>query len=158
VIPKKVAIALPRCSTGKAATTIASAEHDRRARALDHPEHDHPGLARVAGRRGAAERRGPGERDHADHDHAAVPGDVREAPAECEQSRQREQIGVHDPLRAGGRQVQVLLELRHGERDDRLVDEGHRDGEDHRRENQPASVPVAHRLRTVPVAPSGPRG
>jgi hypothetical protein len=83
-------------------------------------------------------------------------GDVREPPTEGEQRRQREQVRVDDPLRAGGRQAEVLLELGHCERDDRLVDERHRDGEDHRRENQPASVPVAHRLRTIPLAPSGP--
>ena len=40
--------------------------------------------------------------------------------------------------------AEVLLQLRHGERDDRLVDERHRDGEDHRRQDQPAAAAVAH--------------
>jgi len=65
-----------------------------------------------------------------------VTGDVGEAAAEGKQRRQREQVAVDDPLHPRRREREVVLDRRDRDCDDRLVDEGHRDGEDHRREDQ----------------------
>ena len=124
-------------------------EHQRRAGALDHAEDDDPRLCRAAGRGGAAQRRGGGEDDDADHDHAPVPGDVGEPAAEGEQGREREQVAVDDPLHPGRGEREVPLQLGDRDRDDRLVDEGHRDGEDHRREDQ---LLVGAAVFSMPVA------
>ena len=67
---------------------------------------------------------------------APAPEHVGELAAEREQRRQRQQVAVDDPLRSGGRQRQVLLQVGDRDRDDRLVDERHRDREDHRGEHQ----------------------
>jgi hypothetical protein len=115
-------------------------EHQRRAGALDDAEDDQPGLVERAGRGGAAEGGGGGEDDDADHDHAAVAGDVGEAAAEGEQRREREQVAVDDPLHPGRGERKVFLDAGDGDRDDRLVDEGHRDREDHRRQDQFAAL------------------
>jgi len=111
-------------------------EHDRRAGALDDAEDDEPGLVEGGIGGGAAEGGGGGEDDDAEHDHAPVAGDVGEAAAEGEEGREREQVAVDDPLHARRREREVVLDRRHRDRDDRLVDEGHRDGEDHRRQDQ----------------------
>ena len=121
-----------------------SGEHHGRKGPLNHPEEDDPGLGQVAGGRGPAEGRADGEAHHPDHHHAPVPGDVRQAAAEGEQGRQRQQVAVHDPLHARGRQREVLLELRDGDGDDGLVDERHRHREDHRREHQPLVLSPGH--------------
>ena len=113
-----------------------SREHDGRAGALQHAEGDHPCLADPARRRRPAQRRAGGEADHAHDHHPPAPGDVGELAAEGEQRRQREHVAVDDPLGAGRGEPDVLLQLGHGERDDGLVDEHHRDREDHRREDE----------------------
>jgi hypothetical protein len=41
-----------------------------------------------------------------------------------------------NPLGAGRRQLQVLIEVRDRQRHDRLIDEHHRDGEDHRQQHE----------------------
>ena len=56
-----------------------------------------------------------------------------------DQRGEREQVAVDDPLRAGRREPEVLLEVRDGEGDDRLVDEHHRAREDHRHEDETRS-------------------
>jgi hypothetical protein len=82
----------------------------------------------------------------------AVPGDVGQAAAEGEQGRQRQQVGVDRPLHAAGRQAQVTLDRGRCDRDDRLVDKGHRDREDHRGQDQAARLAAAsaaaHRVLT----------
>jgi hypothetical protein len=75
------------------------------------------------------------ESDDADHDHAPVAHDIGDLAAEGEQRRQREQVAVDDPLRPGGRERQLLLEVGNRDGDDRLIDERHRDREDHRGEH-----------------------
>jgi len=117
-------------------------EQQRRARPLQDAEEDHPRLADVAGRRRAAERRAGREGDDADEHHPPVAEHVGELAAEREQRREREQVAVEDPLRAGRGHAEVVLQVRHGEDDDRLVDEHHRDREDHRDQD---SSPVRHR-------------
>jgi hypothetical protein len=118
-------------------------EHDRAARALDHAEGDDPRLGEAALGREPAHRGGGGEDDDAERDHLAVPDGVREASAEREQRREREQVGVDRPLHAGARQRELLAHVRRGDRDDRLVDERHRHREDHRREDQVARLVLA---------------
>jgi hypothetical protein len=78
-----------------------------------------------------------------------VAGDVGEAAAEGEQRREREQVAVDDPLHPGRGEVEIVLQGRDRDRDDRLVDEGHRDGEDHRRQAQLAVLTAGgcHGLR-----------
>ena len=119
-------------------------EHERAAQALDRAERDQPRLGPAAARGGAAQRRRGREDDHPDHDHPPVPDDVAQPAAEREQGRQRQQVGVDRPLDAAGRQAQVVLDRRRGDGDDRLVDERHRHGEDHRGQDQaPAACPAA---------------
>ena len=65
-----------------------------------------------------------------------MPDCVRQAAPEGEQSGQRQQVGVDRPLHAGAGEPELPLDLWDGDRHDRLVDEGHRDGKDHRRQNQ----------------------
>jgi len=106
----------------------------------------------AAARRGAAQRRRAREDDHPEHHHPAVPGDVGQPAAEGEQGRQRQQVGVDRPLHAAGGQDQIMLDRRRGDRDDGLVDEGHGDGEDHRRQDQAprsAARGAAHRVPPV---------
>ena len=119
-------------------------EHEGGERTLHHPPGDDPRLGQVPGGSGTAERGGAGKADHADHDHAAVPGYVGEPPAEGKQRGQGQQVAVHHPLHSGRRKREVLLQLGNGDRDDRLVDEGHRDGEDHRHENEPLVGGLGH--------------
>ena len=79
---------------------------------------------------------GHGEDDDADHDHLLVPDGVGQTAAEGEERGQREQIGVDRPLHPGAGETELLLDLGYGDGDDGLIDEGHRDGEDHRRQDQ----------------------
>jgi hypothetical protein len=93
-----------------------------------------------------AEGRGAGEHDHADRHHAPVTNDVGQPAAEREQRGQGQQVGVDRPLHPGAAQAEFLLDLRDGDGHDGLVDEGHRDREDHRCEDQvlqPAPVALA---------------
>ncbi len=146
-MPKKTASARPRSRSSNVCTTIASAAGNMIA-----PPAPWITLnvtiqasAMLPLRGQSAQRRGDGEDDHAERDHATVPDGVRQAPAEGEQRRQRQQVGVDRPLHAGARQAELLLHFGRRDRDDRLIDERHRDGEDHRRENQVAG-PLARRL------------
>ena len=130
-------------------------KHDRPAQALDRAERHDPGLGDAAAWRQAAQRRRAGEDDHPEHDHLAVPGRVRQAAAEGEEGGQRQQVGVDRPLHAAARQAQVVLDRGRGDRDDGLVDEGHRDREDHRRQDQaprPAARSAADAHRVLPSA------
>ena len=114
-MPKKTARAFPRSATGKAATTIASAAGNMNAAPT-------PWMTRKAIIHGSATSASvgvaphsadaPANTDHADHQHPAVTRDVGEAPPEGEEGGQGQQVRVDDPLRPGGRQAQVLLELR----------------------------------------------
>ena len=72
----------------------------------------------------------------AERHHLAVPDRVREATTEGEERGEREQVSVHRPLDTGARETELLLYLWDRDRHDRLVDEGHGDGEDHRREDE----------------------
>ena len=111
-------------------------EHQRGARALDDAEEDQPRFGDRPLRRQPAARRGDREHEHADHHHAPAAEHVAEPAPEGEQRRQRQQVAVDHPLRPGPRDRQLALELRDRDRHDRLVDERHRDGEHHRREDE----------------------
>ena len=117
-------------------------EHDRPTRSLDHAERHDPGLRKASFGGEPAQRRSGGEHDDAERDHPAVTDGVGESPAEREQCSQRQQVGVDSPLHAGVREAELLLHFGRGDRHDRLIDEGHRDREDHRREDQVPGRPV----------------
>ena len=138
-MPKKAASARPRSATGNARDDDRQrgGEQQRRERALDDAEGDDPGLPRAAGRRGAAQRRGECEPGHAHDQDAAMTERVGELAAQHEERGEGEQIAVDDPLRGRRGEREVLLQVGHGEGDDRLVDEHHRHGEDHRHEDEP---------------------
>src|SRR5664280_244608 len=72
-----------------------------------------------------------------------VPDRVRQPAAEREQRGEREQVGVDRPLHAGAREVKLLLNFGRGDRHDRLVDERHRHGKDHRRQDQVLRSPAS---------------
>ena len=137
-MPKKIASALPRSRSSNVCTTIASAAGNMIAPPAPWITRNVTihASARLPFGVKPAHRRGAGEQDHAERHHLAVPDRVGEPPAEGEQRREREQVGVDRPLRAGARQMQLLLDFGRGDRDDRLVDERHRDREDHRRQDQ----------------------
>ncbi len=137
-MPKKIASARPRSRSSNVCTTIASAAGNMIAPPAPCTIRNVTiqASASDALRGQPAHRRGSREHDHAERHHLAVPDRVGQAPAEGEQRGQRQQVGVDRPLRAGARQAELLLDFGRGDRDDRLVDEGHRHGEDHRRENQ----------------------
>jgi hypothetical protein len=82
------------------------------------------------GRR-AAQGRSDREQRDADQHHPAVAEDVRDPAAEREERRQREQIAVDHPLDGRRRDAELVLDVRHGDGHDGLVDEHHRDGEHH---------------------------
>jgi len=111
-------------------------EHDRAARALERAERNEPRLGQAALRGQPAQRRRAGEDDDAEGHHPPVAHRVGQPATEGEQRRQCEQVGVDGPLHAGGGQAEFALDLRHGDGHDGLVDERHRDGEDHRRQDQ----------------------
>jgi hypothetical protein len=113
------------------------------AEALQRAERHQPRLRGAATRRGAAQRRRAREDDHPEHDHLAMPACVGQPAAEGEEGGQRQQVGVDRPLHAAGRQAEVTLDRRRGDRDDRLVDKGHRDREDHRGQDQAARLAAA---------------
>jgi hypothetical protein len=127
-----------------ALTDLVGGDHDRQRRreqergrgALEHTKDDDPGLASRSGRGGPAERGEHGERDRSPDHRAPVAQDVGDAPAEGEQRRQRQQVAVDDPLRTSRRELEIVLQVRDRQRDNRLVDEHHRDREDHRGQHQ----------------------
>ena len=137
-MPKKIAIALPRSRSGNDATTIATAAGNSSAAVAPWTTRKKmiQASAIAALGRESAGRRRDREAGHADQHHPLAPEHVAELAAEREQRRQREQVAVDHPLRAGRGQRQLLLDLRDRDRDDRLVDERHRDGEHHRRQHE----------------------
>ena len=137
-MPKKIAIALPRSRSGNEATTMATAAGNSSAAVAPWTTRKKMIQASAIAPFGREPARGRGDREagHADQHHPPAPEHVAELAAEREQRRQREQVAVDHPLRAGGRQRQLALDLRDRDRDDRLVDERHRDGEHHRCEHE----------------------
>ncbi len=77
-----------------------------------------------------------GEHEDPHGDHGAVADGVGQPAAEGEEGGQRHQVGVDGPLDTGARQPEMSLDLGSGDGHDGLVDERHRDGEDHRRQDQ----------------------
>ncbi len=110
--------------------------HERGAGALHDTERDDPDLGDVAGRRQPVQGRRAGEDHDAEDQHLAVAEDIGEPAAEREQRRKGDEVTVDHPLQAGRRERELLLDLGGGDRHDRLIDERHRDREDHRHEHQ----------------------
>ena len=159
-MPKNSASARPRERRSKVTTTMAIAAGNMIAPPAPCTARNATSHASAAPPRGvsAAQRRRAGEDDHPEHDHPAVPGDVGQAAAEGEQRRQRQQVGVDRPLHAAGRQAQVMLDRRRGDRDDRLVDERHGDREDHRGQDQASRLATGGTADAHCVSPIRGRG
>ena len=134
-------------------------EHERATGTLHDAEGHDPRFGDAALRRETAHDRGPGEDDHPEDAHAAMAEDVGQPPAQGEQSRQGQEIGVDHPLHAGGAEPELALNVGDGDGDDGLVDERHRDRKDHRGQDK---VPVlasgrrhaSARRHCVPSVPS----
>ncbi len=73
----------------------------------------------------AAERRGAGEADQADHEHALAPEVVGDAAAEEQQPGEGEGVGRQHPLAVGRRDVQGPLGRRQGDDHHRGVEHHH---------------------------------
>jgi hypothetical protein len=95
---------------------------------------------------GAQQARRP-ERGRASEEHPLAPDDVAEAPGGDQGRREGEQVGGDRPfdLRPAG--VQVALERRQRDVDDRPVDEVHERGDDHHDGRRPAAGVERGRVR-----------
>ena len=127
-------------------------EHEGAAGSLDHPERDDPRLGDGPLGGEPAQRRRADEDDHADDAHLGVAEDVRQPAAQGEQRGQGDQVAVHHPLHAGRGQPELALDVRHGDGDDRLVDERHGDREDHRGEDPVAPLHAVPSHCTPPAS------
>ena len=137
-MPKNSASALPRSCRGNVWTTIASAAGNMIAPPA-------PWTARNVTSHASA-RLPFGVSPHSAEAPAKTitpsttifvwPTRVGQPAAEGEERREREQVGVDRPLDAGAGQPELPLDVGRRDRHDRLVDERHRHGEDHRGENQ----------------------
>ena len=158
-MPKNRASARPRSRSAKVWTTIARAAGNMIAPPAPWMTRKvtSQASARLALGGEPAQRRRAREHDHAERDHLPVADRVGEPAAEGEQGRQRKQVGVDRPLDAGRAQAQFLLDLRHGDRHDRLVDERHRDREDHAGQDQAARSSGDSSCRHEPPKVSGDR-
>ena len=108
--------------------------------ALGHAGGDQPDLGMRTGGGRSAERGGNREADDPDQRHPAPAQGVGELAAEGEGRREGHRVGVDRPLALGRGQVEVALEGGGGDGHDGLVDEGHRDREDHRGEDESTAV------------------
>ena len=91
---------------------------DRRPEALDAARRDqHP-----RGRREPADERGGAEDPEPDHEHDAAPDQVGRAPAEQEEAAVREPVRGDHPLQVPLREVQIVLDRRQRDIDDRDVE------------------------------------
>ena len=126
-------------------------EHDGTAGPLHDPETHDPCFGVAAFGCQAAHGRCGGEDDDADDAHAPMAEDVRQPTSEGEERGQGEEVGVHHPLDSGGGQAELTLDTRHGDGDDRLVDERHRHREDHCGQNHVSVLPATSRHGAPPV-------
>ena len=111
-------------------------ERDRRdkraAEALDRARgHQLP----LRGREPAGER-GEGEERDADQEHAALPEEVAQPPAQQQEAAEREQVGVDHPGERGLREAEVVPDRREGDVHDRHIQHDHQvaEAEDDQRE------------------------
>src|SRR5665213_62276 len=109
-------------------------EHDGTAGPLNHTERHDPRFGNRSLRGQSTHRRRRRKENHTERHHFPVTDGVGEAPAKGEECRQRKQVAVYGPLDTGARQAELLLNLRHRDRHNCLVDEGHRYGKYHRGE------------------------
>ena len=115
-------------------------------RSLDRSEDDQPGLRDAGVGDQPAHQRARREPDHADHDDLAVAEDVAEPTAERDEGRGRHGIGRDQPLRPGLGEVDVPLDRRRRDGDDREIDHHHRHGRDEWPEDPVALVALRRRL------------
>ena len=124
----------------------------RPAEALGHPgAGEHP-------RRGgeAADEAGHGEQRRPGDEHLAPAEEVGRPAAEQQEPGEGQHIGVHHPLQAGGRVVEVLADRREGDVHHRDVEDDHELRHAGERQDDPVVVLVgAHRPHHVPRTVSG---
>ena len=133
--PDHAPIARPRSSGWNVAAMIARLPgHEQRAAdALQRAGRDQEPRRR----RQTAQHGRDGEDRGAGDEHGAVPVAVAERAAEQQQRRQRDEVGVHDPLQAHDRRAEVVADRGQSDVDDRAVEERHA-GPEHRRGHGPA--------------------
>ncbi|MGC0341260.1 hypothetical protein RKD20_006294 [Streptomyces sp. SLBN-8D4] len=109
-------------------------DHQAGRGALDEPGHDQH--FRVD--RDTAQQRGDGEGGHAGQEDTLASEDVTEPAAEDQQGGEGEHVRRDDPLDLGVVGVQVALDARDGDVDDRRVDQVHESGDQDDGEGQAA--------------------
>jgi len=111
-------------------------EHDRAADALEAPgevEEERRG-------RRPAEGGGEGEGDDAADEDPLATEEVAERAGVQRAAREQEGVGVDHPLEVGQRGVEVTLDARQGDIDDRDVEEEHEDGDTDDDEGPPLAL------------------
>ncbi|ESY70611.1 hypothetical protein X742_03825 [Mesorhizobium sp. LNHC232B00] len=104
----------------------AAGHHDRGTNALEGAKRDqHDSVRRQrTGERGGDEKRNAG------HEGAAQPEPIAGGTAGKDQRRQRQRIGIGNPLRLGEAGAEIDADRRHGDGQDRAVDEAERRSKD----------------------------
>ena len=146
VIPKKIARARPRFSIGKEEIVIARAAGNMIAAPAPWIRRKTMIQVSAMSTSGVAPQRAEADREDqdADHEHRLAPEHVRQLSAESEKRSHRKQIAADDPLDTGLGKPEMLLDLGDRDRDDRLVDESHRHGEDHRCQDEGTALLFSH--------------
>jgi hypothetical protein len=94
---------------------------ERGAETLQAAAHDQPGRAG----RNRAQQRGTGEQHEADEEDLLPPGEVAGPAAEEEEAAEQQRVRVHDPLQVGLGHVEIFLDRRQRNVDDRRVEDDH---------------------------------
>ncbi|GAA3134488.1 hypothetical protein GCM10020001_066400 [Nonomuraea salmonea] len=78
---------------------------------------------------------------HTDEKDALVPEQVTELAGGDQEDRERQQIAAGHPLQVGKRRLEVRLDDRVGDADDRAVEHHHDDAQTDRQQNEPRVAP-----------------
>ena len=109
---------------------------ERAAEALQRAEGDQ--LAGALGE--AVEQARDGEQDRAGDEDPLAPDDVRRAAAEQQEAAEEQRVAVDHPLEVGLAEVEVLLDRRQRDVDDRRVQDDHELGQADQDQRHPAVV------------------
>ena len=86
------------------------------------------------------------KRTSADEEDLLAPGEVAGAAAEEEEAAEDQRVGVDDPLQVRVRHVEVLLDRRQRDVDDRRVEDDHELRQADEDEDEPGIHASGHRL------------
>ena len=120
---------------------------ERASEALQPAEHDQ--LAGALGE--AVEQARDREHDHAGDEDLLAPDDVRGAAAEQQEAAEQQRVAVDHPLQVGLAELQVLLDRRQRDVDDRRVEDDHELGQADQDQRHPAVVfaSLSHRRKVA---------